>query len=300
MGIPLTTLPDGRNNLGCNRSEWPEGHKMIIRSRLALLTSVAAVAFDNPGWKMDGDKIAVDGDGNPVWIGADGKEMSVRGNTIADLGREAKQHREKAQEQTDLLNKYKGDDGKLIDPDTAKSAIKTVGDIDASKLIDAGKLDEVKNQIKTEYENKLNEVTNNLKDYQSKYENKLVDDVFNSDFMENVAMPRDFFSAAMRNHFKVEDGKVVAYDKAGNRVMSDKNVGEYADPVEALKIIVDKHPQKDTILKADVAGGSGGGGGGGARGGGRRMSRADFNALNPVKQAEVAELQSKGELVIHD
>ena len=130
----------------------------------------------------------------------------------------------------------------------------------------------------------------------------LIDGVFkgNTFINENVAMPADFFQAAMRNQFKVEDGKVVAYDRTGNRLMSKKSVGEYASADEALELLVDMHPQKDTILRAPTAGGSGGGGGGGQRGSGRVLRRADFDQLSPQQQAETAGLVRNGEATLVD
>jgi len=79
--------------------------------------------------------------------------------------------------------------------------------------------------------------------------------------------------------------------------MSKKNAGEFADPNEALELLVEMHPQKDTILKASGAGGSGNNGGGGARGAGRTMKRDDFLALSPADQSTIA---TKGETQIVD
>src|SRR5690606_13031141 len=98
-----------------------------------------------------------------------------------------------------------------------------------------------------------------------------------------------------------EEGKPVAYDKSGNRLMSKKNIGVYAEPDEALELLVDMHPQKDTILKADAGGGSGNGGGGGNRlNGGRTMKRSDSENLAPAARAEAAASMGKGELKVVD
>ena len=113
-------------------------------------------------------------------------------------------------------------------------------------------------------------------------------------------MPTDFFEAAMRQNFKVENGEVVAYDRSGNRLMSKKSVGVYADPNEALEILVETHPQRDTILRAPTGGGSGNDGGGGGRGRGRIIKRDEFDKLTPIQQAESAALAGKGELQIVD
>lgn len=278
---------------------------MIIRKTLFASTACVAIAaaFENDaGWKMDGDKLALDGDGNPIWINTAGQESSIKGDTITNLNREAKQHREGKEAAEAALNKYKGKDGKLVDPDVAIKAIDDMSKIDSKKLIDAGEVDRVRDEIKAEFTSQLTEKDQALAERDAKINNMLIDGVFTgSEFIaEHVAMPRDFFQAAMRQNFKVEDGKVIAHDKSGNRLMSKKNPGEYADPNEALQLLVDAHPQKDTILKAPEAGGTGGGGGGGNRGGGRVMKRSEYDTLPPHKQAELAGQMGKGEIKIVD
>lgn len=278
---------------------------MKLRKMLLACTAlplVAAFENDGPGWKMDGDKLAVDANGDPIYVDSAGKEMTVQHDSIAKRNAEAKQHRERAEKAEADLAKYKTADGKLIDPTEAVKAIDTVKNIDAKKLIDAGEVETVKADIKRQYEEQIIEKDKALAERDTKINAMLVDSVFKgSDFIaERVAMPRDFFEAAMRSNFKVEDGKVVAYDKAGNRLMSKKTPGEYADPNEALELLVETHPQKDTILKAPEGGGTGNGGGGGNRGTGRRMSRADFEKLQPHQAAEAAAAMGNGELTITD
>jgi hypothetical protein len=278
--------------------------EMRMQKMMLACTALPLVAaFENEtGWKMDGDKIATDANGDPIYIGADGKEQSIAHDAIARRNAEAKQHRERAERAEADLAKYKGPDGKMLDPATAFKAVETVANIDAKKLIDAGEVDKVKEDIKRQFEQQLSEKDTALTAAQQRIDAMLVDSVFKgSEFItERVAMPRDFFEAAMRNNFKVEDGKVVAYDRSGNRLMSKKVPGEYADANEALELLVEMHPQKDTILKAPEGGGTGGGGGGGNRGTGRRMSRADFEKLPAHQQRDAAEAMGKGELTITD
>jgi hypothetical protein len=270
-------------------------------NRVALLSTTAARAFETgkPGWKMDGDKLALDGNGNPIYVKADGTEQSVQGDTISNLNAEAKTHRTAKETAETALAKYKDESGKLIDPEIAVKAVKTVAGLDAKTLIDAGEVDRVKETIRNEFTGQLTEAQRAIEERDNRINGMMVDGVFKgSEFIaERVAMPRDFFEAAMRSNFKVEEGKVAAYDRSGNRLMSKKNVGEYADPNEALELLVEMHPQKDTILKAPAAGGSGNGGGGGNRGRGATMRRSDFEALPPGEQAAVA---TKGEVQIVD
>lgn len=273
---------------------------MRIRSLLLASTTLALTsAFDNEtGWKMDGDKLATDANGDPIYIDSSGREASIKHDSIATRNGEAKTQRERAEKAEKDLEKFKVE-GKLIDPAVAIKAIDTVKKYEAKQLIDAGEVDKVREEISGQFREQLTEAQKQAQDWQGKYENKLVDDVFNSDFMENVAMPKDFFSAAMRSNFKVEDGKIVAYDRTGNRLMSHKNPGEFADPNEALQLLVERHPQKDTILRAADAGGSGRSNGGN-RGGTRTMKRADFDGLDAVAKQNAVASMGKGEMTIVD
>lgn len=264
--------------------------------RFALLASVAAIAFDNKaGWKLDENGKVETKDGNPIWVTAEGAEQTMAGDTITRLNGEARGHRERAEKAEKTVEAFKD-----IDPETARKALETVGKLDAKKLIDAGEVDKVRDAVKGEYTGLLSEKDAALAKANSTISSMRIKSVFDgSEFIrDRVAMPRDFFEAAMVNNFKDEDGKVVAYDRSGNRIMSKKTVGEYAAPDEALELLVEMHPQKDTILRAPAAGGSGSQGGGGARGGGRYMSRGDFAKLGPAQQAEAAQKQSAGELTI--
>ena len=277
--------------------------RKMIKSVALLTTAINPIAFNNgsPTWKKDADgKLVLDGDGNPIFVNAAGVEQSVKGDTIANLQSEAKGHRTAKENAESTLAKYRDANGKLLDPEAAAKAIDTVSKIDAKTLIDAGKVDEVKAQIEAAYKTQLTEKDAAIATRDATINTMKIDGVFKgSEFIaERVAMPRDFFEAAMRSQFKVEDdGKIAAYDRSGNRLMSKKNIGEYADPNEALEMLVEMHPQKDTILKASNAGGSGNNGGGGARGNGRTMKRSDFEALPPADQASIA---TKGETTIVD
>lgn len=251
-----------------------------------FLTTTMASAFDNNCWKMDGDKLAVDTNGNPIFINAAGQEQSVQGDTITRLNGEAKTNRERAEKAEQALEPFKG-----IDPAQATKAIETVKGLDAKTLIDAGKLDEVREQVKAEFGTIIAEKDKVIDGLNGTNHTLMIDKVFDSsEFVrDQLAVPRSMFQAEFKGNFKVEDGKVVAYGRDGNRLLSKANQGDYADANEALRLLVDMHPQKDQIIKAQPAGGAGGGGAGGNRGvNGRTITRAAFNALNPMEQAATA------------
>lgn len=270
---------------------------MTMTIKTTLLSKI--YPRDNqPGWKVTEEGTAEMKDGNPVYVDASGREMVVKHDTISNLNAESKSLREAKEKAENALKEFEGLDGKL-----AREAIEKLKKIDAKELIDAGKVDEVKEQIKAEYEKQLSEKDGLAQQLQQRLDNMQVDSIFSqSDFVRNnIAVPQDMFEASFRNYFKVEDGKVVAYDKSGNRLMSKQNVGEFASPDEALKLLVESHPQKDTILKADTGNGSGADGSGGYRGAtGKLIKRADFDALPPMKQAEAMKKVTAGEAKLVD
>ncbi len=273
--------------------------KFIVANPAMLFAMPRAFDGNKAGWKMsaDGKTIEVDAKGNPIWINASGAEAPVEGDAIARLNAEARQHRVDKEKAETALKAFDG-----IDPVTAKKAIDTVKNIDTKKLIDAGEVEKVRETMRGEFTNQLNEKDKALIDLQSRYDGLNISNVFaNSEFIrENIAVPPDMFEATFRGNFKMKDGKLEAYDKNGNRLMSKKNNGDYAEPNEALAILVEQHPQKDTILKAPNHKGTGNTGQGGGRSQARTMLRADFDALSPNDQAAQAAAMGKGELTIVD
>ena len=88
--------------------------------------------------------------------------------------------------------------------------------------------------------------------------------------------------------FKVEDGKIVAYDNAGNKIFSRSRPGELADFDEALETLVDQYPYKDQILK-----GSGASGGGAQQGGGSGGQQKQSGNLGGSREERAAAIASR-------
>lgn len=280
---------------------------MIIRNMLFASTVINRLPMvyepGKAGWKLnaDGTSIAMK-DGNPIWVNDKGEESVLQQDTIARLNNEAAGHRTRAEKAEKDLAKFKD-----IDPDKAKSAIELVGKLDQKKLIDAGEVDKVRAEIKTEYEGKLAEQQKTLGEVTSDLHGLRINNIFDgSEFVrDQVAIPRDMFTAYFKSNFKIgADGKTVeAYGKDGNRVFSKVKSGEYADPAEALEILVNQHPQKDVILKPSNQSGSGNNGNSGHRPGQRVMKRAEYDQIsisNPAQAAALAKQMGSGELIIND
>jgi len=250
-------------------------------------------------WKLNEDGNIELRNGNPVVVNADGTEIVVESDTVPNLRREAKTFREERDAARTSLKAFEG-----LDAEKARDALDKIGKIDQSKLIDAGKVDEVRQQITQQFQTQLSEKDAALSALQQQYDNSRIDHAFaNSDFIRDaVAVPRDMFEATFRNNFKIEDGKVVVYGKDGNRLIS-KTTGDYATPEEGLRMLAESHPQKDVILRADVGNGTGNRGAGGAHGGVGKMKREDYLALatkNPAKYADVGQKLAKGEMQLTD
>lgn len=280
--------------------DWMIKMKKLLHTT-ALIAIANPIAFDpgNNTWKKDADgKLEVDANGNPIFVGADGKEQSVKGDTIATLNSEAKTHRTAKEAAEAKLAEF-GD----ITPADAKKNAETLKDVDLSKMVNADKLDEVRREVGAEFQTKLDEAVATNKTLQTGMDQMMLDNAFAGSkyIQENIDAPLDMFAATFKANFKVEDGKIVAYNAAGNKLNSTKNMGELAGFDEALEQMVEGYSHKDKILKADDQRGSGNNGNGGnGGGGGSKMSRAAFNALQPGEQAAAAAKAGKGEITITD
>lgn len=251
-------------------------------------------------WKMNADGLIEVKDGNPVWLKEDNTESVIEGNTISRLNGEAKANRERAEKAEKAIEKFKDFEG--IDPVKAREALDTMSKLDQKKLVDAGEIDRVREEIGKGYQVQVTERDGKLSELQSRIDRMMLDNAFaQSDFVrERIAVPPEMFRSHFGSNFKIEEGKIVAYDSTGNKIFSDKRMGELASVDEAFEKLVGNYAHKDAILKAQNQSGSGNTGGAGARGGLRSMTRADFDKLPPMKQAEAAALMGKGELTVSD
>lgn len=212
--------------------------------------------------KLDDKGNAVLQDGKPIYVFDDGKEAPFDAPAamakISALNAESKGHREKAEGLETKLATFEG----IEDPAAAMKAMETVKNLDAKKLVDAGEVDKVRNEVRTEvtksYEGKLADLTKQVEDRDGMiYSMKVSGGFANSKFVKDkVAIPADLLEAKFGSAFKVEDGRVVGYLN-GNKVYSRSKPGELADFDEALESILDAYPQKDAILKGSGASGGG-------------------------------------------
>jgi len=225
-------------------------------------------------------------DGKPVFVGDDGKDIAFdapgTAATITRLNGEAKGHRERAEKAEASLKAFEG----ITDPAAAKKAMETVGNLDAKKLIDAGEVDKVKAEITKSFQAQLDAAEAKAAKLEGDLYGEKIGGAFaRSKFAEEkIAVPRHMLQKTYGDAFKIEDGKVVAYDGHGNKIFSRAKPGELADFDEALELLVSADPYKDHILKGQTGAGGGAGQGDAGKGGGKTITRAAFTALAPAEQ----------------
>jgi hypothetical protein len=265
-----------------------------------------------PGWvrrfELDGSPIRPDGlgntmklkidenghvvvkDGHPVYVYEDGREAAFDApGTVASIARlnsEAKSHRTRAEEFEGKLKAFEG----ITDAAAARKALETVANLDAKKLVDAGEIEKVRSEAIKAVEDKYAPIVAERDTLQQSLVNEKVGGSFARSKLiaEKLAIPADLVQARFGDAFKLEGNEVVAYDKAGNKLFSPSNPGKVASFDEALELIIDQYPYRDTILKSTGASGGGAQGGSGGGSGGKTITRAAYDALPPHQQAQTA------------
>ncbi|MGE8367008.1 DUF6651 domain-containing protein [Cupriavidus sp.] len=236
----------------------------------------------------------VNGQKLPVFVNAEGKEAPFDGDstvaTISRLNFEAMNHRGRAEKAEGSLKAFEG----ITDPAAALKALSTVKNLDDKKLVDAGEVDKVKAEAIKSVEEKYAPIVKKAGDLEAQLNTHLVGGAFSRSkfiaekFAAEGPAGVEIAQALFANRFKVEEGKVVAYDAQGGKIYSRTRHGELADAEEAIEIMVDTYPHKTHILKGSGASGGGSQGGNGGGGGKKTITRAQFSQLDPAAQAATA------------
>lgn len=261
---------------------------------------------------LNGVAYAVVVDGKPVYINDDGKEVAFDApatvQVISRLNGEAKGHREGKEAAELALKNFAG----IEDPEAARKALDTVKNLASGELTSAAKVQEIKDAAKRAAEEQVSaaakthgetlaRVTAERDGFQTAlFDEKIGGSFSRSKFIDDkLAIPGDIARAVFGKSFKVEEGKIVAFDTVGNKIFSRGRPGEVADFDEAMEVLVDAYPQRDRIMKGSGASG-GGSQGGAAQGGKPTITRAQFNSFDPAKQASVAKDAAAGKAVLVD
>lgn len=247
--------------------------------------------------KLDDDGHVVVEDGKPVYVHDDGKESAFDAPgtvaTISRLNAEAKGHREAKEAAEARLKPFEG----IEDAEAAIKALEQAKNIKDGELVAAGKVEEIKVAAKKAAEEQVAaaakanaEKIKELEEAVSSRTAELYDEKIGGSFSrseyitKNMNLPGPAAQKIFGDHFKIEDGKAVAYDALGNKIFSRARPGDVADFDEALGILVDQYPYRDSLLKG---GGSGSGKqpGQGGPGGQKMMTRKEFDGLAQHERA---------------
>lgn len=248
-------------------------------------------------WKKNGDALAIGSDGNPVWIDTAGQESAVSGDTITRLNGEAANHRKDKEAALAKLAAF-GD----LTPEAAKEAVEKLKTVDLSKMVDAGKLEEVRAALTKEFQSKLEAKDAELRTMNETVKaDKLAAAFATSKFVTGkLALAPDLVQNLFGNHFDVRDGKVVALDANKTPITSSKNFGEVADFEEAIECIVTQHPSKDSLMVGVKGGGTGGNGNGGGGGIKRTVTRAEEAKMTHEQRRAFMDAAAKGDAELVD
>jgi hypothetical protein len=252
-------------------------------------------------FKLDANgAIVIDADKKqPIFVYADGREAPFDAdNTIATISRlngESKSHREAKEAAEAALKPFK--DAGIEDAAAAAQAITLTKNLKDGELVTAGKVQEIKDAAAKSAQEAVAAATRAAADKEkalTEQNSKLTQDLNNhiiggafagSKFIaEKLAIPSDIAQKVFGDRFKVESGKLVPLDQAGNPIFSATNHGNHADFEEAMQVMVGQYANKDMILKGSGASG-GGASGGKSAGGAKTISRSQFDGMDQGSRA---------------
>lgn len=132
------------------------------------------------------------------------------------------------------------------------------------------------------------ELAAKLKDAEARYDSMLIDraladSAFIRDKVSRDPIHQQFVREHFRSAFRVEDGRVVAFDSGGQKMFGTD--GQPCDVDTALSRLVNALPNGQSLLAGSTASGSGAAAGtGGASAGAKVMRLSQFDALSPAEQ----------------
>lgn len=229
--------------------------------------------------EIEGTTYAEIKDGKPIYVAADGTETVYDAEGLAaqlhTVNGESASRRKALKELKERVEAFEG-----IDPDAARKALATMEGLDTSKLIEAGKANEMKEAAVAAVKAEMAKLEGERNDAVNRYEGALVQAAFGGSrfIAEKLAIPADMVQATFGQRFSTDEGVVLGRDAAGNVIYGPD--GQPASFDAALEKIVSDYPQKDMILRGGNKGGSnapGGGAGGGAAG---SITGKEFEALS--------------------
>jgi len=246
-------------------------------------------------WEMNGDQIVVE-DGNPVWIADDGKKSPFDAGGVlkrlSDVTGESMGRKNKIRELEGQLEPFKDLDSDFVTK--AKKAMDTVKNLNDKQLVDAGQVAEIKKDLedqlietKKSHAAELEGLKKQIDDKDAAIQRREVKGFFDqSEFIrEKTVLTPTFAYDHFNRFFKTEekDGDLIVFAerKGGEKIFSKdpKRAGKYATPAEAIEILIDEHPDKESILRGGTPGS------GSPPPGGHNQ---DLSKLNPTERINAA------------
>jgi hypothetical protein len=242
-------------------------------------------------WKRDENgQLVMDDSGNPVRVGTDGKEYAfsddVLDSTLQNLETANAEAAKRKQKLRDLEGKLKPiEDIEDLQKwrKEADEAMKTVQNLKDEDLIKSSEVENFKKQLTDSYEQKIQELQGQLEKTAGKLREKSISAQFAQSSMfvgedkKTAFTPRvaeKYFGSNF--HLDEETGDPIPYDNQGNKILSRKNPGNTASFDEAIEILIEQDPDRDSILRGPKPGGGTPPGGGPGPSRDTAMSRQDF------------------------
>jgi len=266
-------------------------------------------------WKTDEDGNVVIDSGNPIFQHPDGREEPFNADAVMlkvkSLTAESAKHRNQYKEVKAQIQPFV-DAGIEDIPDYFSQATEAMGLVQTYK--EKGnpgveEIERIRKSVAQSFETRmaeaeklhvksLQEINSIISKKDELLHKQMVKGFFDSsDFLrEKTNMIPEFAYDSLGKHFVVEekDGELKAFacDSNGEMIFSLKG-SSYADPQEAIEILIKSHPQKDKLLK-------GGGGGSGAQGGGQvpPFTGRTIDSRDAVAASRNLEKIASGEVVI--
>lgn len=224
-------------------------------------------------WKFDGESIVVQ-DGNPVWINDAGAAAPFNAEkTLKNLNSvtvESLSRKEKIREYETKLKPFEG----IEDPETflseAQEAIEMKKNLKDKDILDAGQVQAIKEGVAESYKStidsmkeshstEIDKLQSSLDQKNQAVRNLLIKGAFTASkfIKEKTALAPSIAFSEFGRFFDVEDnnGELVAVaTRGGKKIFSNINHGDTASTEEAIEILVNEHPDRDSILRANPSG----------------------------------------------
>lgn len=232
--------------------------------------------------KVDPEKKSpvIEDDGRIIYIDPEGKELGLNPpalfEKIGELGKENKKHREKYSELKKKYSILEGIEDIAEYKQKADEALKTVENFNDKDYLKADKVDKLKADITAAYEEKIKQLGSIYGEKEAELSKQVeakADQIrrlliskhfatskyFSGGEKSKTILPSAIAEDHFGKHFKIEDGPdglptIRAFYSNGDQVLSRNNPGEPADFDEAIGLIIDKYPGKESILRSTASG----------------------------------------------